>query len=147
MNKEEPEAANGVVRADKQAEGEDDLRARFPDVDTDERLRVARGAVLPEVPQIVFQRPTLPQIDLAAKSAPLRNLSGDLRGAGVASTIGLSLMVAILVGTGLGWLADTYLLHKPATPWGLITGFFVGTITGFINLIRTANRLNRDDPG
>ncbi|MBC8103758.1 MAG: AtpZ/AtpI family protein [Cytophagales bacterium] len=61
---------------------------------------------------------------------------------GVASTIGFSLVGSIIVGTGLGLLADRYLLRS-TTPWGLIFGFFAGVISGFVSLIRVTNRLNK----
>ena len=72
-------------------------------------------------------------------------LSGsDLRGVGAASAIGITLAVSIGLGTGLGWLADKYLLHSSGTPWGLIVGFLFGTTSGFINLVRVTNSLNKD---
>lgn len=122
----------------------DDVRARFPDPDADERLQTPRGGALPEVPKTEFHRPTLPQADPLAKYPKMKNLPEELQGAGAASTIGLNLVVSIVIGTGLGWLADRYLLGGPATPWGLIIGFLLGTVSGFVNVVRVANRLNKD---
>lgn len=128
----------------------DDLRARFPDPDTDERLRVPSGAALPDVPKVEFSRPTLPGPDPSKPASPLLGpIKGDLRSMGEASTIGLTLVVSIAIGAGLGYLVDQFVLGRPATPWGLIAGFLLGVASGFVNLIRVTNRLNerqdRDD--
>jgi F0F1-type ATP synthase assembly protein I len=124
-------------------EDEDDLRARFPDVDADERLRVPQGRALPEVPQVEFSRPRLPQPDPEAPISGLGPLKADLRGMGEASTIGMTLVFSIAIGAGLGYLVDRFVFGgRSATPWGLIVGFLMGTASGFINLVRVANRLN-----
>ena len=154
MAKEEDreEAAERVRRAletatsgkDAPSDEEEDLRTRFPDPDSDERLRVPRGEALPEVPEAQFTRPSLPQADTGKGSAGLSPLKADMRGMGEASTIGITLAASIAVGTGLGWLVDRYLLKSSGTPWGLIVGFLLGTTSGFVNLVRVAGRLNKD---
>ena len=68
---------------------------------------------------------------------------GELRSAGLASSLGVGLVAAIVVGTGLGYLAD-YLLKNKGTPWGLIIGFAFGVVAGFVNLITTANKITND---
>jgi F0F1-type ATP synthase assembly protein I len=70
--------------------------------------------------------------------------SGDMRSSGQALTIGTSLVASIIVGTGAGWLVDKYLLHSTGTPWGLVCGFMLGVASGFVNLIRVTNQLNKD---
>lgn len=124
---------------------EEALRARFPDPETDARLQTPRGESLPEAPRVEFQRPTLPQADPLAKNPRLTSLMTDLRGMGAASTIGITLVASIAIGTGLGWLADKLIGGGSGTPWGLIIGFLLGTASGFVNLVRVANRLNRDE--
>ena len=131
-------------KSEKEGE-EDDLRTRFPDPDADARLQVPRGDALPQVPAAEFRRPTLPEVDPLAKNPKLRHLPGELRGMGAASTVGLTLVISIAIGAGLGWLVDKFLLRDPATPWGLIVGFLIGVASGFLNLVRVANQLNRDD--
>lgn len=126
---------------------EDDLRARFPDPDADARLRVPRGEALPTAPRIEFERPALPEDRRPEGGFRLRPSGMDLRGMGAASTIGITLVASIAIGTGFGWLVDTYLLRSTGTPWGLIVGFLLGTASGFINLVRVANALNRNDGG
>ena len=125
---------------------DDDLRARFPDPETDGRLRTPRGDALPESPKVTFRRPTFQRADQSEKGGIGRS-AGNLRAMGIASTIGISLVASIGVGTGLGWMADTFLLHSTGTPWGLIVGFLLGVASGFVNLVRVANRLNRDGDG
>ncbi len=142
------EAAERIQRAleaasaDKNDEEDDDLLGRFPDPEADERLRVPRGDALPEVPEAKFTRPTLPQPDPAKDAPGFSSLKGDMRGMGEASTIGMTLVFSIAIGAGFGYLFDTFVLKNPATPWGLIVGFLLGTASGFINLVRVANRIN-----
>lgn len=50
-----------------------------------------------------------------------------------ASMAGIELLAAILVGAGLGYLADRYL---GTFPYLLIVGFVLGVITGFRNAFR-----------
>ncbi len=131
---------------DKQDDRDDELRARFPDPETDGRLRTPRGDALPEAPRVEFQRPTFKRPE-APEGGRYGGALGNLREMGAASTIGITLVASIAVGAGLGWAVDTFLLHSAGTPWGLIVGFFLGVTSGFINLVRVANRLNRDDGG
>jgi len=131
-------------------EDEAEIAARFPDVEKDERLQAAR-VDLPPVPDVRFERP---KTKTANPSKPGEGGKfraggsfvggGDLRGMGQASTIGISLAASIFIGAGFGWLLDHFVI-KSATPWGLIAGFLLGVVSGFINLVRVANKLNRDD--
>jgi F0F1-type ATP synthase assembly protein I len=150
MKKNDANEEQGPAGGGGQAQGEggddEDLRARFPDVGTDERLRVPRGDSLPHVPDARFERPVLrrPE-DALAKSPRLKAMTDDLRGFGMAGTVGMTLVFSIGIGAGLGWAVDHFLLKDPPTPWGLIVGFLLGTASGFINLVRVTNRLNPDD--
>lgn len=138
-----------------ETEPADDLRARFPDPENDPRLKTPRGSDLPEVPKTEFTRPSLPQVEpfRQGRGGSGRGGSGrggvpsaaDIRGAGLASAIGIQLFMSIGGGVGLGALVDKFALHGPTTPWGLITGFFLGAVAGFMNMMRLVNRLNRDD--
>lgn len=142
-------------------ENDEEIRARFARVEEQARLDAAPHDVLPPVPEVKFERPALPGAKSAAKgtssgsewgnsSGPasgggtLLGSAGNVRGFGLAMTIGTNLVASILVGTGLGWAADRYLLHSAGTPWGLIVGFMLGVASGFVSLVRTANRLNDD---
>ena len=59
-------------------------------------------------------------------------------GLGQAVRIGTELLAALIVGGGLGWLADTYLLAS--TPWGLVTGLVLGAVAGVLSAYRAAQR-------
>lgn len=138
---------------------EEDLLAHFPDPETDERLRTPRASDLPPVPEVAFTRPdtqtargTKPKTKRPASSTSGQQVAGagsaedeagEYRNMGIASTIGFSLVGSIIAGTVLGWLVDRYLLHSTGTPWGLVVGFLAGVLSGFISLIRVANRLNK----
>ena len=45
-------------------------------------------------------------------------------GLGQAVRIGTELLAALIVGGGLGWVVDTYLLDS--NPWGLVVGLGLG---------------------
>nr|CAA9260131.1 hypothetical protein AVDCRST_MAG63-2483 [uncultured Armatimonadetes bacterium] len=142
-----PERGAGAAGGgDPETKEQDDLLARFPDPEADERLRVPRGDALPGVPDVRFERPRPRKPDAEGEGRlRLRPLGSELRGMGAASTVGITLVASIAIGAGLGWLVDNFLLRDPATPWGLIVGFLLGTASGFVNLVRVSNHLNRDD--
>ncbi len=54
-------------------------------------------------------------------------------GFALAWRIGIELVVAIVVGTGLGWAIDHWLGTKP---WAMIALFFLGTAAGMLNVWR-----------
>jgi ATP synthase protein I len=55
------------------------------------------------------------------------------RGLGPGLRIGIELVVAIAVATGLGWAIDRWLGTKP---WGMIVLFFLGVGVGMLNVYR-----------
>jgi ATP synthase protein I len=59
-------------------------------------------------------------------------------GLGQAVRIGTELLAALVVGGGLGWLADTYLFGSE--PWGVVAGLVLGAIAGVLNAYRSAQR-------
>jgi ATP synthase protein I len=59
-------------------------------------------------------------------------------GLGQAVRIGTELLAALIVGGGLGWVIDTYLLASG--PWGLVSGLFLGAAAGVRNAYRAAQR-------
>ncbi|MGH7252055.1 MAG: AtpZ/AtpI family protein [Candidatus Methylomirabilaceae bacterium] len=59
-------------------------------------------------------------------------------GLGQAVRIGTELLGALLVGGGLGWLADTYLFASGS--WGVVAGLVLGAIAGVRNAYRAAQR-------
>ena len=59
-------------------------------------------------------------------------------GLGQAVRIGTELLAALIVGGGLGWIVDTYLLGT--TPWGLVMGLVFGLAAGMRNAYRSEQR-------
>lgn len=59
-------------------------------------------------------------------------------GLGQAIRIGTELLAALMVGGGLGWLADSYLFNTG--PWGLVVGLLLGSVAGVLNAYRAAQR-------
>ena len=59
-------------------------------------------------------------------------------GLGQAVRIGTELLAALIVGGGLGWALDTYLLETG--PWGMVAGLVLGATAGVRNAYRSAQR-------
>ncbi|SPP65016.1 AtpZ/AtpI family protein [Nitrospira lenta] len=57
-------------------------------------------------------------------------------GLGQAVRIGTDLLASLIVGGGVGWVLDTYLLDS--TPWGMVVGLVLGVIAGIRNAYRAA---------
>jgi hypothetical protein len=62
----------------------------------------------------------------------------QLRTIGAISTVGLSFVIAIVLGTALGWWLDERL---GTSPFGLILFFFLGLAAGILNVYRTMSRI------
>ena len=52
------------------------------------------------------------------------------------------LVSAVLVGTIIGFILDSWFDTKP---WLIIIFFFLGTAAGILNVIRTANRMQKEE--
>ena len=61
---------------------------------------------------------------------------------GNAFKLGTELVAAVAVGTIIGFILDTWFGTKP---WLLIIFFFLGAAAGMLNVIRAANRLQKED--
>ena len=61
---------------------------------------------------------------------------------GSAFKLGTELVAAVAVGTIIGFILDTWFDTKP---WLIIIFFFLGTAAGILNVIRTANRMQREN--
>ncbi|HEY5208367.1 MAG TPA: AtpZ/AtpI family protein [Stellaceae bacterium] len=62
-------------------------------------------------------------------------LSRDSQNAlGLALRIGVELVVAVVIGAGIGWALDRWLGTRP---WGMIILFFLGIAAGLVNVYRT----------
>ena len=61
---------------------------------------------------------------------------------GQAFKLSTELVAAVLVGTIIGFILDNWFDTKP---WLIIIFFFFGTAAGILNVIRTANRMQKED--
>ena len=61
---------------------------------------------------------------------------------GNAFKLGTELVAAVGVGTIIGFILDTWFDTKP---WLIIIFFFLGAAAGMLNVIRTANRIQKEN--
>ena len=61
---------------------------------------------------------------------------------GDAFKLGTELVASVGVGTIIGFILDTWFDTKP---WLIIIFFFLGAAAGMLNVIRTANRMQKED--
>ena len=61
---------------------------------------------------------------------------------GSAFKLGTELVAAVAVGTIIGFILDSWFDTKP---WFIIIFFFLGTAAGILNVIRTANRMQKEE--
>ena len=59
---------------------------------------------------------------------------------GIAFKMSTELVAAVLVGTIIGFIFDTWFGTKP---WLILTFFFVGVIAGVLNVIRSAKNMQK----
>ena len=61
---------------------------------------------------------------------------------GSAFKLGTELVAAVAVGTIIGFILDSWFDTKP---WLIIIFFFLGTAAGILNVIKTANRMQKEE--
>jgi len=61
---------------------------------------------------------------------------------GSAFKLGTELVSAVVVGTIIGFILDSWFDTKP---WLIIIFFFLGAAAGMLNVIRTANRMQKEE--
>ena len=61
---------------------------------------------------------------------------------GSAFKLGTELVAAVAVGTIIGFILDNWFGTKP---WLIIIFFFLGSAAGMLNVIRAANRMQKED--
>ena len=59
---------------------------------------------------------------------------------GVAFKMSTELVSAVVVGTIIGFILDNWFGTKP---WLILLFFFIGVITGILNVIRSAKKMNK----
>lgn len=64
-------------------------------------------------------------------------MADTVRVLGALSTVGISFVLAIVIGAWFGWLLDKWL---GTGPWLFFLFFFFGLAAGIINVYRTAGR-------
>jgi ATP synthase protein I len=58
------------------------------------------------------------------------------------SSIGMTLVLATVIGLAVGYFLDRYL---GTSPWLILIGLGLGIAAGFVNLFRAVKRAERDD--
>ena len=61
---------------------------------------------------------------------------------GGAFKLGTELVSAVLIGTIIGFILDTWFDTKP---WLIILFFFLGSVAGILNVIKVAKRMQQED--
>ena len=61
---------------------------------------------------------------------------------GSAFKLGTELVSAVAVGTIIGFILDSWFDTKP---WLILIFFFLGTAAGILNVIKTANRMQKEE--
>ncbi len=81
-----------------------------------------------------------------AKSKIRKKLENDKENRGTfmgsAFKLGTELVAAVIVGTIIGFILDSWFDTKP---WLIIIFFFLGAAAGMLNVIRAANRMQKED--
>ena len=85
------------------------------------------------------------RLKIAKSKIKKQNLSNnEKRGSfmGNAFKLGTELVAAVAVGTIIGFILDSWFDTKP---WLIIIFFFLGAAAGMLNVIRAANRMQKED--
>jgi len=73
-----------------------------------------------------------------------KNLENQKKGSfmGNAFKLGTELIAAVVVGTIIGFILDSWFGTKP---WLIIIFFFLGAAAGMLNVIRTAHKMQKEN--
>ena len=85
------------------------------------------------------------RLEIAKKKVSKRNLSEKKHNPssiGTAFKLSTELVSAVLVGTIIGFILDTWFGTKP---WLIIVFFFLGSAAGILNVIKAAKRMQKKD--
>ena len=85
------------------------------------------------------------RLKIAKSKIKDQNLSSsEKRGSfmGNAFKLGTELVAAVVVGTIIGFILDSWF---GTTPWLIIIFFFLGAAAGILNVIRAAKRMQKED--
>ena len=87
------------------------------------------------------------RIDEASQRGAQRAKAAPPTSLGIAARFGTELVVAILMGTALGWGIDwafEHWVHIQTRPWGMVVLFVLGAVTGIRNVMAAAKELNAE---
>jgi ATP synthase protein I len=68
---------------------------------------------------------------------PRNSVADTVRTIGALSTVGISFVLAIVLGVWVGWMLDKWL---GTTPWMFFLFFILGLAAGILNVYRTAGK-------
>jgi len=68
---------------------------------------------------------------------PKKSMADTVRTLGALSTVGISFVLAIVLGAWAGWALDRWL---GTSPWMFFVFFLFGVIAGVLNVYRTAGK-------
>lgn len=68
---------------------------------------------------------------------PKKSMADTVRTLGALSTVGISFVLAIVLGAWAGWALDRWL---GTSPWMFFVFFLFGLIAGVLNVYRTAGK-------
>ena len=75
--------------------------------------------------------------------SPLNEERGRaIRSVGALSAVGLSLVLAVVLGTAAGYGVDRWV---GTTPWGFLLGFLAGVVAGMRSVFKTVASVARDE--
>ena len=80
--------------------------------------------------------------DKLKNSSKIKNNNQNGSFIGSAFKLGTELVSAVLVGTIIGFILDTWFDTKP---WLIIIFFFLGSAAGMLNVIKTAKRMQKEN--
>jgi ATP synthase protein I len=80
--------------------------------------------------------------DKAKNYSKIENNNQNSSFMGSAFKLGTELVSAVLVGTIIGFILDTWFGTKP---WLIIFFFFLGSAAGILNVIKTAKRMQEKE--
>jgi ATP synthase protein I len=70
-------------------------------------------------------------------NGPRKTRADVVRTIGALSTVGLSFVLAVVIGAWFGRVLDSWL---GTSPWLFLLGFFLGLAAGILNVYRTASK-------
>jgi F0F1-type ATP synthase assembly protein I len=103
--------------------------------DEEERKEEVNLPPIPELPNAPKLNPNLPPLPREKEDPEAK----QYRQMGIAYTLPVALITPIILLTAAGWWLDQRFHRSPLFTMG---GALLGIVTGFINMIRLANRLN-----